>query len=1000
MRYVFLPYFQQGLSRQIQSGRFENQRASLNAKLFVTKDGKEQGQIEKSLSLYGPQDVLGINHSMITKVFPQPDDAQALTNYFAYIEFYDEGFPWRYTPERPVDNRLRPWLALVVLTEEEFSLYPQATPLPKALMQVSENTFQPISEIAFWAHAQVNCPLKDYRNSNVLKEFVKANPDQVFSRIICPRILEPNKRYHAFLIPTYETGRLAGLGQGIPKEILPTQLAWEQADPTKDPTKKEFPIYHQWSFITSNTGDFEYYLSRLKPLEWNATTNQIGQLDVKIDWDKKWGLECLNTENTKNPIKFNTVYFARSVEKSDKLTHADGVKPFESSTNDLDDPVIGLPLYGSKYIDQPIQGPKDKNDKVPNHWASELNFYISNRIAAGIGAQHIQKHQEEYMQRAWEAAGKVYEYYEMKRLAEGAEAVMWATVNKFIWATVNKPKWANVKKSKWDGSIKLFLLYAYPIINKFDDEMKQKLNFGALFPDKDISLISGSVRKVYRQGSSWVRNSNDLNNSSGENTIRVNTFRELMSSNKLPSSTIDNFYDIDVFLDANLNIHKLKFTDLGMIPGIGRNLRNYALMPESDESYNQNNIKNPNFVRRLYRTKLFDPSIPNEIENIEIFKEEVIDLGADDKLKKIAALTILLDPRKVIYDRIDSMYNVPDKIPEEPIDFPDPMAKVLEKENKDLFCANLHLIPQDSVCLLDVNEQFIEAFMLGLNDAINREMLWREYPTDQKLTPFRQFWDPGDNVKNDGSPENVEALKDIAPYRNFVKNNLGDNYLSKHKAGETTALAIRSDLLKKFPNMMIYVQKLKGEKELDSGTIIYPLFSTRVEPDITFVHFPLSADKIVEQNYYFIFAERIGEINFGLDLQKPNKSAFQKKSARENIPNVNNSKDTIPNWDEFSQFHVSADTIEPYRITPPFLRIDYNSSIDSESITSMGWYGSQPDSVIVNQSERDSIKWGQRYLSAPPGIDPAKVAYMTFQKPVMRAIQGKLLLPSTAPQKQ
>ena len=36
--------------------------------------------------------------------------------------------------------------------------------------------------------------------------------DLAYSRLLCPRKLAPNTGYHAFLVPTFETGRLAGLG--------------------------------------------------------------------------------------------------------------------------------------------------------------------------------------------------------------------------------------------------------------------------------------------------------------------------------------------------------------------------------------------------------------------------------------------------------------------------------------------------------------------------------------------------------------------------------------------------------------------------------------------------------------------------------------------------------------------------------------------------------------------------------------------------------------------
>ena len=38
------------------------------------------------------------------------------------------------------------------------------------------------------------------------------NPDLAYSRLLCPRRLGDNTGYHAFVVPTFETGRLAGLG--------------------------------------------------------------------------------------------------------------------------------------------------------------------------------------------------------------------------------------------------------------------------------------------------------------------------------------------------------------------------------------------------------------------------------------------------------------------------------------------------------------------------------------------------------------------------------------------------------------------------------------------------------------------------------------------------------------------------------------------------------------------------------------------------------------------
>ena len=41
------------------------------------------------------------------------------------------------------------------------------------------------------------------------------------------------------------------------------------------------------------------------------------------------------------------------------------------------------------------------------------------------------------------------------------------------------------------------------------------------------------------------------------------------------------------------------------------------------------------------------------------------------------------------------------------------------------------------------NNRFIEAYLVGLNHEMARELLWREYPTDQRGTYFSSFWTGG-----------------------------------------------------------------------------------------------------------------------------------------------------------------------------------------------------------------------------------------------------------------
>src|SRR5205085_7265848 len=104
--------------------------------------------------------------------------------------------------------------------------------------------------------------------NTALNAAVDANPNIAISRMICPRKLDPNTSYYAFLIPTYETGRLAGLGKAVPSTTKAQMTAWDHSTSWPDPGLDEpglFPVYYEWYFRTGATGDFEYLVRQLKP---------------------------------------------------------------------------------------------------------------------------------------------------------------------------------------------------------------------------------------------------------------------------------------------------------------------------------------------------------------------------------------------------------------------------------------------------------------------------------------------------------------------------------------------------------------------------------------------------------------------------------------------------------------------------------------------------------------------------------------------------------------
>ena len=78
--------------------------------------------VSRDVALFGPGDIVGIESRAIVRTEPRHWATDFESSYLAHVEFYDEDFPWRYTPTaaNAGSHRLRPWIALVVLTEDEF----------------------------------------------------------------------------------------------------------------------------------------------------------------------------------------------------------------------------------------------------------------------------------------------------------------------------------------------------------------------------------------------------------------------------------------------------------------------------------------------------------------------------------------------------------------------------------------------------------------------------------------------------------------------------------------------------------------------------------------------------------------------------------------------------------------------------------------------------------------------------------------------------------------
>jgi hypothetical protein len=274
------------------------------------------------------------------------------------------------------------------------------------------------------------------------------------------------------------------------------------------------------------------------------------------------------------------------------------------------------------------------------------------------------------------------------------------------------------------------------------------------------------------------------------------------------------------------------------------------------------------------------------------------------------------------YAGYGSVIEGPPRVFREVMNYPDIKAPAyfpLSQIADDYFVPNLKLIPNNTISMMKTNQEFIESYFVGLNHEFGRELLWNEYPTDMQGSYFRQFWDvsrmPRPENPNDKRPQDVkdkewaESLRDIPRLHEWDrKTALGThNHRAAQGAKAQVILVIRGDLLKRYPNIIVYAQravwsidpKRKNRLALTDETgqlyaqqennpsFRFPLYHAFVAPDIYFLGFDLTledarGDPSLDETaasqaklspdqlgWFFVLQEVVGEPRFGMDVSRP-----------------------------------------------------------------------------------------------------------------------------------
>lgn len=696
----------------------------------------------------------------------------------------------------------------------------------------------------------------------------------------------------------------------------------------------------------------------------------------------------------------------------------------------LNDPVVTVPFYGQNHARQ-NKTQQVLLDSTKNGWYHDLNRDPRNRIPAGLGTTVVQKGQEKFMQKAWQQVEKVYaanrkirkfQFYLKVSNLFSKEFFEKLTTSKLL--AVTHPVHARVlgspttvrhqiseshlKAPVFSSAVRRLVRPAGKLSGLLDSahegfeysEMVKVVNDGRFTKALDRGIPSGipSIDDIAKK-------------------IQPNTFSPFIAwlINNRNWVLIIALLSLLVVGVASGAVVLPAIIAAAAIGGFFW-LRNQGELKASADSLTdakvgkaalENTPPRPNFAITLDgETEPAGPvaSVAADEDSREAFhfRKAAIDLQERlmIRMPEKPALQSLdiertgrtlrraIDPRVSFPRRLSAVLEIPDHQITGPNEFVDvmahpdleePMYAGLRDINKELLVPNLQLIPTNTISLLETNPRFIESYMVGLNHEMARELLWREYPTDQRGSYFRQFWDVK-SISNPDTPSDAERLKDITKIHTWASETLlGDHKPTPSSNADVqpgdkqVVLVIRGDLLKRYPNTVIYAQKAidyghgndvirrtdftpeQFDKELK-----FPLFQAEIDPDLRFFGFDLTIEKAKGQTesndfkndhrgWFFVIQEVPGEPRFGMDISYNPTTDADLDATNDPLDDWNNLA-----WNCFGNTEPSFVTSFP---APSFPR---------------------PDTVKLNAHQ-----WAS---------NAAEMAYILFQTPVMIAVHASEML--------
>ena len=807
----------------------------------ATIDLGANGQVNAQLATYAAADVVGFDARAVVRTVPQDGVLDFEPNLFPSVELAHPALPWLVAGAADASGRVTPWISLVAVVDGPGVTLAQQTLTIEAPASVATE-LPMLAQAWAWAHAQALATEGAALDTSAFA----TSAGTARARLVAPRKLVPGTKYIAC--------------------IVPTTPGW-----TGTETSITLPVYYAWRFATGPNGDFASLVKRVKPQALDAS---VGHRTVDIS-SPGWGAPSAA---------------GATVEASGALTSPAWTPPTApaaaaaigaaiASELAAQPPVLAPPSYGSAATRADVLA------SAPA-WQAALNEDVVQRLAASAGADVIRGDVDTFVDAAWRTTGDTERINHAIHLGELAGELAQRLGDKHIGSLSS------------DGEL---LAIARPLATRMTLAANTTLSAAIATSSMPRTALSASLRRLGRAGGPVTRLGSTT--TTGDMLARIDAKQITGDPPKTLAASAAGFDAISIAAKTTVRL------EVATPTLIATAATHWTVATTTTTTAVEEKAR---VAARPITGVTPEPVEPAPVKPLPITPIPVGEKNTIPTLPSKGAPIVLVNAFEVAA-RLHQQYitthlqQIPDtRAPLGDITSARPLASVrtaiasqwtasngilpilgaritgvaiasftpiaatpvLEQPlihdlAPPLLMPGVETVASNRAALAAANPAFVNAFLVGANEQLARELMWRQFPGALGRTWLQTFWgrvEPG----ADGRPQ---PAVDIPPIESWAA-------AGPPASPAMLVLVVRADVLHRYPNALVYALPAAwqgSQRIVGTGAEVMPVLATTLGTDLALFGFNLTADAVTgtgsptgAAGYYFVIAEHPHEPRFGL----------------------------------------------------------------------------------------------------------------------------------------